>query len=62
MALKNEYLHAIIMYEFWKGTKIDAIKSICAFGEPIVIRTCKSTQTSNAMILTSRISLVLESK
>jgi len=48
------------MYEFWKRIKIDAIKIICAFREPtVLIRTCKSTQTSNVMILTSRISLIL---
>jgi len=30
IALKNKYLCAIIIYEFWKGTKIvDVIKSIC---------------------------------
>jgi len=57
MALKNEYLRAIIIYEFQKRTKIiNAVKTICdAFGETTVsIRVKDNTQTSNAVILTSR--------
>jgi len=44
IVLKNEYLHAIIMYEFWKKELLMLyVKSICnAFGEVTVsIQTCK---------------------
>jgi len=42
MALKNEYLRAIVMYEFRKRIKIvNAVKNIRAFGEVVSIRTCK---------------------
>jgi len=38
IALKNKYLCAIIIYEFWKETKIvDVIKNICAFEKTIVL-------------------------